>query len=194
MFIETLRRWRIARFITLSFAIMLTLGLIFVLTNTLVGHEADEDLVSQKNAALKILCELPDDQRKHISWGYVGAYRTSPGKTNSRIAFWQDDYDRFLSKVPDIAIVDFATIFTNENVVAVVRQLVGGNKSIADLSETIGISEDEIREAVKTLIDSQLAARTEDNRIEPKNDVSSFFLNFVSMTTVHLGHIKSEER
>ncbi len=126
--------------------------------------------------------------------GYVGAYRTSPGKTNSRIAFWQDDYDRFLSKAPDTAIVDFATIFTNENVVAVVRQLVGGKKSIVDLSEAIGISEDEIREAVKLLIDSQLASWTEDNRIEPKNDVGSFFLNFVSMTTVHLGHIKSEER
>lgn len=194
MFIATLRRWRIARFITLSFAVTLTLGLIFVVTNTLVGHEADEELVSQKNAALKILCKIPDDQRKHISWGYVGAYRTSPGKTNSRIAFWQDDYDRFLSKAPDAAIVDFATIFTDENVVAVVRQLVAGKKSVADLSDAIGISEDDVEEAIKLLIDSQLAARTEDNRIEPKNDVGSFFLNFVSMTTVHLEHIKSEDK
>ncbi len=194
MLIKTLIRGHFARYITLFFAVTLTIGLIFVVTNTLVGHEADEELVSQKDAALEVLCELPDDQKKHISWGYVGAYRTSPGRTNSRIAFWQDDYDRFLSKAPDAAIVDFATIFTNKNVVAVVRQLVEGKKSIADLSEVIGVSEGEIEEAVKALIDSQLAARTEDNRIEPKNDVGSFFLNFVSMTTVHLGHIKSEDR
>ncbi len=69
MYIGTLRRWRITRFITLSFAVMLTIGLIFVVPNTLVGHEADGELVSQKNVVLKILCELPDDQRKHISWG-----------------------------------------------------------------------------------------------------------------------------
>ena len=194
MFIETLRSASVARIITLSFAVMLTVGLIFVVTDTLVGHEADEELVSQKDAALEILCELPDDQKKHISWGYVGAYRTSPGKTNSRIAFWQDDYDRFLSKAPDAAIVDFATIFTNENVVAVVRQLIEGKKSVADLSDAIGISEDDVEEAVKLLIDSQLAAQTEDNRIEPKNDVGSFFLNFVSMTTVHLGHIKTKDK
>ncbi len=194
MFIETLRRVRFAHKITLFFAVTLTIGLLFVATNTLVGDEADEELVSDKNAALKKLCELPDDQKKHISWGYVGAYRTSSNKTNSRIAFWQDDYDRFLSKAPDAAIVDFATIFTNENVVAVVRQLVEGKKSVAELSEVIGITEDEIEEAIKSLIDSQLAARTDDNRIEPKNDVGSFFLNFVSMTTVHLGHIKSEDR
>lgn len=193
MFIETLRRWRIDRFITLSFAVMLTLGLIFVLTNTLVGHEADEELVSQKNAALKKLCELPDDNRKHISWGYVGAYRTSSSGTNSRIAFWQDDYDRFLSKAPDADIVNFAMIFTNQNVVAVVRQLVEGKKTEAELSESTGITEDEIVKAVQLLIDSKLAARTKDNRIEPKNDVGSFFLNFVSMTTVHLGNIKPKK-
>ena len=37
-----------------------------------------------------------------------------------------------------------------------------------------------------------LVVRTEDNLITPHNDAISFFLNFVSMTTVHLGHIKSD--
>ena len=41
-------------------------------------------------------------------------------------------------------------------------------------------------------MDATLVARTEDDLIEPKNDVVSFFLNFVSMTIVHLGHIKPE--
>lgn len=191
MSIKTSTRIRTTRLITFSIAIALTIGLFLVGTNTLVGHEADEELVSEKNAALKKLCELPDDNRKHISWGYVGAYRTSSSKTNTRIAFWQDDYDRFLSKAPDADIVNLATIFTNQNVVAVVRQLVEGKKTLSELSESTGIAEDEIEKAVQSLIDSKLAARTKDNRIEPKNDVGSFFLNFVSMTTVHLGNIKS---
>lgn len=194
MSFKDLKNTRITRLFTFFFAAILTMGLLFAVTNTLVGHEADEELVSQKNDALKKLCELPDDQKKRISWGYVGAYRTAPGKTNSRIAFWQDDYDRFLSKAPDADIVNFATIFTDQNVVAVVRQLVEGKKSITELSDSIKISEDDVEKAVTTLIDSKLAARTDDNRIEPKNDVGSFFLNFVSMTTVHLGHTKSEDR
>ena len=40
------------------------------------------------------------------------------------------------------------------------------------------------------VIDAKLAIHTEDNRIEPKNDAVPFFLHFVSMTIVHLGHIK----
>ncbi len=193
MSIKTFTRICTTRLITFSIAITVTIGLLLVVTNTLVGHETDEELVSQKNAALKKLCELPDDNKKHISWGYVGAYRTSSNRTNSRIAFWQDDYDRFLSKVPDADIVNFATIFTNQNVVAVVRQLVEGKKTEAELSESTGITEAEIEIAVQLLIDSKLAARTKDNRIEPKNDVGSFFLNFVSMTTVHLGNIKPKK-
>lgn len=193
MFIKVAKHGQFARLITFSFAVTLTVGLLFAVTNTLVGHESDEELVSEKNEALKKLCELPDDKKKHISWGYVGAYRTSSNTTNSRIAFWQDDYDRFLSKAQDADIVSFATIFTDQTVVAVVRQLVEGKKSVSELSEATEMAEDEIEKSVQSLIDSKLAARTKDNRIEPKNDVGSFFLNFVSMTTVHLGNIKPKK-
>ena len=127
-----------------------------------------------------------------IAWGYVGAYRTAPGKTNSRTAFWRNDLDDFLSKAPDDKIVNLATIFTNPTLVAVLRELVESKKSVADLAKDSDISESEIEKAVTLLIDSQLAARTEDNLIESKNDATSFFLNFVSMTIVHLGHIKPE--
>ena len=41
-------------------------------------------------------------------------------------------------------------------------------------------------------MDATLVERTEDDLIEPKNDAVSFFLNFVSMTIVHLGHIKPD--
>ena len=41
-------------------------------------------------------------------------------------------------------------------------------------------------------MDETLVERTEDNFIKPKNDAVSFLLNFVSMTIVHLGHIRPE--
>ena len=151
-----------------------------------------EFLDPEKSEALRTLRRLPDNDERAISWGYVGSYRTSPGKTNARVAFWGDNVDSFLTKAPDTEIVNFASLFTNSTIIAVLRQLVDGKRSVADLAKGCGISEGEIEKVVQTLMDATLVARTEDNLIEPKNDVVSFFLNFVSMTIVHLGHIKSE--
>ncbi len=191
MFFEILKRGLLAHLIISCFAVTLTIGL-FVITNTLIGDEAD-DFRSEKSEAFATLCQLPDGKRQ-VAWGYVGAYRTAPGKTNQRTAFWWNDLDDFLSKAPDDEIVNLAKIFTNPTVVAVLRQLIEGKKSVSDLTEACGIPESEIEDVVALLIDSQLAWRTEDNLIEPKNDVTSFFLNFVSMTIVHREHIKSEDR
>ena len=190
MFLETLKRGFFTRLITFCLAATITIGLLFAVTNTLIGDESD-DFHSEKSEAFATLCELPDGKRE-IAWGYVGVYRTAPGKTNSRTAFWRNDLDDFLSKAPDDKIVNLATIFTNPTLVAVLRELVESKKSVADLAKDSDISESEIEKAVTLLIDSQLAARTEDNLIESKNDATSFFLNFVSMTIVHLGHIKPE--
>ena len=63
-------------------------------------------------------------------------------------------------------------------------------RSAADLAKNAGISESEIDKAVTSLIDEELAVRTEDNLIERKNDAVSFFLTFLSMAIVHLGHTK----
>jgi RNA polymerase sigma factor (sigma-70 family) len=146
----------------------------------------------EKSEAIRTLCRLPDSDERVIAWGYVGGYRTSPGKTNARVAFWGDNIDSFLTKAPATEIVNLASLFTNPTIVAVLRQLVEGKRSVADLAKGCGISESEIEKAVQTLMDATLVARTENDLIEPKNDVVSFFLNFVSMTIVHLGHIKSE--
>ena len=146
----------------------------------------------QKGEALQTLCQLTESAERQISWGYVGGYRTAPSKVTSRIAFWSDNIDNFLSKAPDADIVNLASLFTNPTVVAVLRQLVEGGKSVEGLAEGCGLSESEVEKAVETLMDATLVARTEDNLIEPKNDAVSFFLNFVSMTIVHLGHIKPE--
>ena len=144
----------------------------------------------QRSEALKTLCQLPISDEKLISWGYVGGYRTSPSSTKARVAFWLSNVDNFLSKAPDADIVNLASLFTNRTVVAILRQLVEGKKSVADLAKASGISESEIGEGVALLMDETLVARTEDNLIESKNDAFSFFLNFVSMTIVHLGHIR----
>ncbi len=145
---------------------------------------------SQRGDALKTLSTLPDDAENHVAWGYVGVYKTAANAGKSRIAYWSDSIDIFLNKAPDADIVNFAHLFTNPTIVAVLRQLVEGNKSVSDLAKESDISEDAIEKAVQTLMDATLVARTEDNLIKPQNDVISFFLNFVSMTIVHLGHIK----
>ncbi len=146
----------------------------------------------QRSEALKTLCQLPISDERLISWGYAGGYRISPSSTKARVAFWLSDIDNFLSKAPDADIVNLASLFTNPTVVAILRQLVEGKKSVADLAKTSGISESEIEEAVVLLMDETLVARTEDNLIESQNDAFSFFLNFVSMTIVHLGHTKPD--
>ena len=157
-----------------------------------IAAESDAFLASRRNEALETLRRVPYDAERPISWGYVGGYRTSPGKMSGRIAFWSDDIDNFLSKAPDADIVNLASLFTNPTVIAVLRQLVEGKKSIADLAKACGIQESEMAKAVETLMDATLVERTEDDLIEPKNDAVSFFLNFVSMTIVHLGHIRPE--
>ena len=157
-----------------------------------IAAESDASLVSKRNEALETLRRLPHNTERPISWGYVGGYRTSPGQASGRVAFWLDSIDNFLSKAPDADIVNLANLFTNATVVAVLRQLVEGGKSVADLVEGCDFSENEVEKTVETLMDATLVARTEDNLIEPKNDAVSFFLNFVSMTIVHLGHIKPD--
>ena len=147
---------------------------------------------SQRSDALKTLSTLPEDAENHVAWGYVGVYKTASNAGKSRIAYWSDSIDIFLNKAPDADIVNFAHLFTNPTIVAVLRQLVEGDKSVADLAKESDISEDAIEKTVQTLMDATLVARTEDNLIAPKNDVISFFLNFVSMTIVHLGHIKPD--
>ena len=157
-----------------------------------ITDELDVSLASKRNEALETLRRVPYDAERPISWGYVGGYRTSPGKMTGRVAFWGDNIDNFLSKAPDADIVNLASLFTNPTIIAVLRQLVEGKTSVSDLANGCGISESEVEKAVETLMDATLVARTEDNLIEPKNDAVSFFFNFVSMTIVHLGHIKPD--
>ena len=157
-----------------------------------ITDELDASLASKRNEALETLRRVPYGAERPISWGYVGGYRTSPGKMTGRVAFWGDNIDNFLSKAPDADIVNLASLFTNANVIAVLRQLVEGKRSVSDLANGCDLPESEVEKAVETLMDATLVARTEDDLIEPKNDAVSFFLNFVSMTIVHLGHIKPE--
>ena len=157
-----------------------------------IAAESDASLASKRNEALETLRRVPYDAERPISWGYVGGYRPSPGKMWGRVAFWSDNIDSFLSNAPDAEIVNLASLFTNPTIIAVLRQLVEGKRSTADLAKACDVQESEIEKAVETLTDATLVARTDDNLIEPKNDAVSFFLNFVSMTIVHLGHIKPD--
>lgn len=84
MFIGNLKRGFYTRLITFCLAITLTIGLLFIGTNTLTVDETD-DLHAQKSDALETLRELTHGEKREIAWGYVGAYRSAPGKTNARI-------------------------------------------------------------------------------------------------------------
>ena len=68
-----------------------------------------------------------------------------------------------------------AKFFTNPSVVAILRQLLEGKKSVADLANGCGISESEMEKTVALLIDGSLVNRTEDDLIEPKNDAVFLF-------------------
>ena len=139
-----------------------------------------------KRDALDALLRLPSDGKDPITWCYAGAYRAASGQRSSRGSIWTTSTDKFLSNAPDAEIVNLAKYFTNPIVVAVLRQLVGGKKSVGDLANGCDISESEMAETVELLIDGALVKRTEDDLIEPKNDAVFYFLNFVGMVTVYL--------
>ena len=151
-----------------------------------IADESDAFLNAEKREAMSTLCRLPHNAERPITWGYGGGYRTAAGKMSKRISFWSDSVDNFMSRTSDAAIANLASIFTNPTVIAVLRQLVEAKKSVEDLANGCGISNGEIEKAVETLIDANLADRTEDDLIEPKNDAVFYFLNFVGMTRVHL--------
>ena len=193
MFLESLRRGFRARLMKFRFTITVVICLLFVITTALVGNEPDNLFGPEKNQALSILRRLPNNAEKPYSWGYVGGYRTSPDNTYNDTAYWRgDNIDNFLTKVSDAEIAEFVNLFTIPTIVSVLRQLVEGNRSVADLAKACSISEKEVEKAVELLMDVKLAARTKDNLIKPHDDAISFFLNFVGMTIMHLEHLKPE--
>ena len=157
-------------------------------SDTLFRIAADSDAAtdSDKKQALEALLQLPHHAKDPITWCYAGAYHAASGQRSSRGSVWTTNVDSFLSNAPDAEIVKLARYFTNPIVVAVLRQLVAGKRSVADLANGCGISESEMEETVTFLIDGALVKRTEDDLIEPKNDAVFYFLNFVGMVTVYL--------
>ena len=151
-----------------------------------LAAQSDASIDSGKREALDALFQLPHDAKDPITWCYAGAYRAASGQSSRRGSIWTTSTDSFISKAPDAEIVKLAKFFTNPTVVAVLRQLVEGKKSVVDLANGCGISESEMEKTVALLIDGALVDRTEDDLIEPKNDAVFYFLNFVGMTRVYL--------
>lgn len=151
-----------------------------------LAAKSDASIASAKSEALQALLQLPHKAKDPITWCYAGAYRAASGQRSSRGSVWTTSVDNFLSNAPDADIVKLAKYFTNPTIVAVLRQLVSGKKSVADLANGCGISESEMEETVEMLADGALVKRTEDDLIEPKNDSVFYFLNFVGMVTVYL--------
>ncbi len=151
-----------------------------------IAADSDASTGSDKKQALEALLQLPHHVKDPITWCYAGAYHAASGHRSSRGSVWTTNVDSFLSNAPDAEIVKLAKYFTNPTIVAVLRLLVGGKKSVTDLANGCSISESEMEETVALLIDGALVKRTEDDLIEPKNDAVFYFLNFVGMVTVYL--------
>ncbi len=151
-----------------------------------LATQSDASIDSGKREALNALFRLPHDAKDAITWCYAGAYRAASGHRSRRGSIWSDSIENFISRAPDAEIVKLAKFFTNPIIVAVLRQLVEGKKSVADLADGCGISESEMERTVALLIDGSLVDRTEEGLIEPKNDAVFYFLNFVGMTRVYL--------
>lgn len=151
-----------------------------------IAADSDASTDSDKKQALEALLQLPHHAKDPITWCYAGAYHAASGQRSSRGSVWTTNVDSFLSNAPDAEIVKLAKYFTNPTIVAVLRQLVEGKKSVADLANGCSIPESEMEETVALLIDGALVKRTEDDLIEPKNDAVFYFLNFVGMVTVYL--------
>ena len=151
-----------------------------------IAADSDASTDSDKKQALEALLQLPHHAKDPITWCYAGAYHATSGQRSSRGSVWTTNVDSFLSNAPDAEIVKLAKYFTNPTIVAVLRQLVEGKKSVADLANGCSIPESEMEETVALLIDGALVKRTEDDLIEPKNDAVFYFLNFVGMVTVYL--------
>ena len=151
-----------------------------------IAANSDASTDSDKKQVLNALLQLPHNAKDPITWCYAGAYHAPSGQRSSRGSIWTTSVNNFLSNAPDAEIVNLAKYFTNPTVVAVLRQLVGGKKSVADLANGCDIPESEMEETVALLIDAALVKRTDDDLIEPKNDAVFYFLNFVGMVTVYL--------
>ncbi len=151
-----------------------------------IAANSDASTDPDKKQALKALLRLPHSAKDPITWCYAGAYHAASGQRSSRGSIWSDSINNFISRAPDAEIVKLAKFFTNPTVVAVLRQLVEGKKSVADLANGCGISESEMEETVVLLIEGSLVNRTEDDLVEPKNDAVFYYLNFVGMTRVYL--------
>lgn len=151
-----------------------------------IADNSDASVDSGKRDALNALLQLPSNSEEPITWAYGGAYRTASGHASKRGSIWTDSVNNFISAAPDAEIVKLAKFFTNPTLVAVLRQLVDGKKSVKDLAGGCGISESEMEETIALLIDAALAKRREDGCIEPKNDAVFYFLNFVGMVKVYL--------
>ena len=151
-----------------------------------IGTNLDISIDAHKRKILEALFQLPQGAKDPITWCYAGAYRAASGQMSRRGSIWTTSTDEFLSRTPDAAIANLASIFANTTVVAILRQLVEGKSSVEDLAKACETSDSEIEKAVETLIKANLASRTEDNLIAPENDAVFYFLNFVGMTRVHL--------
>lgn len=161
-----------------------------------------DSLHQEKMVAARTICRLPVNEENPITWGIIGAYRLDHAPDNQRISlnqkgkisFWSSSVDEYLNLAPDMEIANLAKNFTNPIVITVLKRLVKGQSSVAELAKLCDVSESELDNALEPLIVAHLVVRKEDGVVETKHfGAIVFILTLVNMTALYLQHIKFKE-
>ena len=152
-----------------------------------VQREEDRWLDESRKAAGRAITQLPTGSQNPITWGIVGGYRIGDGADKRRISTWSSDsIDGFLNRVSNGEIAHFAGLFTDSTAVAVVRKLVHGQCTVAELRKNCE-DESALAKALDHLEACHMITR-EDDLVEPVKDAITYFLTFLSMCILYQGH------
>lgn len=158
-----------------------------------IQREDDIWLKASRSDASRTLTKLPTGAKSPITWGIVGGYRLNSGEDKRRIATWSmDSIDQYLDLVSDEEIANFATLFTDPVTVKLMRRLVRGKTTVAELA-TMCNGEANLEEVVTRLETCNLITRDGDDSVIPGKDAVTFLLTFVAMATIYMDLNRSKQ-
>jgi transposase/DNA-binding HxlR family transcriptional regulator len=148
---------------------------------------------AERKAAFDIICRLPSDAENPITWGFAGAYRYGNRGKKGRVSFWSSSIDEYINAVTDSEVSDFASMFTNRIAINVLKQLIEGQKSVAELAKVCGITDGKMNQTLEPLIAANLVHRKEGDVIKAEYDALAYILTLVNITRLYAEHLKSEK-
>ncbi|NKB66819.1 MAG: sigma-70 family RNA polymerase sigma factor [Candidatus Latescibacteria bacterium] len=151
-----------------------------------INWEDNHWLSQARSSAGQTITKLPTDQENPVVWGLAGAYRLGAKVNKRRLSFMSyDDIDEYLATNQDVDIARFAALFADPAAVGVIRQLVKGPRSAAELTKGTGIEPDALERVLEGLVEALLVRRGDDGRIEPVKDTVPYFMTLISLSQLY---------